>query len=145
MKKSLRRGVHSSKPENNSEIFFNYEIYDLKNGTKIYTSSEKEIDLEDQIWKDIDTFRDSGLSYKCFLDEYRISKLLKNCLKMSKKMEICEISIFNPTRYLQYGDDYNEVIKYNKNIDQLQLKYIIKLYNFTEVNVYLNSCHILIG
>lgn len=50
-------------------------------------------------------------------------------------MEIAEIKVPKPDRYIRYGDDYQQIIKYNPNIDQLQLKYIIKLYNFTEASV----------
>jgi len=132
LKKTVRRGVHTAKPEPSSEIFFNYEIYDLSNNHKIYSSSDMEIELEDETWKDLDKLRDSNLCYRCYLDEYKISKVLKNCLKVTKKMEIAEARVFDVAKYVTYGDDYHQIIKYNPNLEQLKLKYIIKLYNFTE-------------
>jgi len=133
LKKTIRKGVHTSKPESNSEMFFNFQIYNAENNSLLYSSSDKDITLDDQTWKDLDLLRESGVCYSCFLDEYKVSKVLKNCLKLTKKMEIAEVLVLDPAKYIQYGDDYNEILKHTDNVANLKLKYVVKLYNFTEV------------
>ena len=105
----------------------------MSNNHKIYSSSDKEIELEDNVWKDLDQLRESDLSYKCYLDGYKISKVIKKCLEVTKKMEIAEALVLDVAKYITYGDDYQQILKYNPNLEQLKLKYVIKLYNFTEV------------
>jgi len=131
LKKAVRKGVHTSKPENNSEIFFTYQVFNMENNSLIYSSSDTDFDIEDPTWKDIDKLRESDC-YRCYLDEYRVSKLLKHCLKVTKKMEIAEVVVLDPAKYVQYGDDYNEIVKRCENFTNVKLKYVIKLYNFTE-------------
>jgi hypothetical protein len=137
LKRTVKKGVSTSKPDKSSEIFFNYQIYDLKTETQIYSSGTHEFASEDDKYNDLEYLKSSGLCYYCYLDEYKISRLLKNSLKFTKKLETAEIRVFEPARYIKYGADYEHILKYSPNLENLQLKYIIQLYNFTEATIIL--------
>ena len=133
LKRSLRRGVSTAKPEKTSEIFFNYQIFDLKTGQEIYSTGTHEFEPQDEKYQDLEYLKSSGICHTCYLDEFKISRLLKNCLKYTKKLEVAEVRVYNCKKYIKYGADYEQIIKYTTDLENLQLKYIIRLYNFTEV------------
>lgn len=131
LKLVVKRGTHTAKPEKMSEIFYNYEIYDYVTGSKIFSTPGFGFEPSHDEYKDLEFLKKSGKCQYLYLDEFSISKPLKRALKLIKKLEVAEMRILN-TKHLTYGQDYEEVKKAYPNLENVKLKYIIEVYNFSE-------------
>jgi hypothetical protein len=67
---------------------------------------------------------------KLYLDEYRISALLRNCIRLMKKSEISEVEVLSNGK-VQYGLDFELLSKAVTPLPE-KFKYIVKVYTFTE-------------
>ena len=134
LKKNLQKGVSTAKAEDNSEIFFNYRITDKRTNTEIYSSGPLDIDEEAkaQLSK-TDTAREYDKCVTLYLDEYKVSRMLKNVLKRMKKMERASVAI-NNFRYIKFGEDYEQIAKHPDILsrESADLQYDIYLYYFVE-------------
>ena len=73
------------------------------------------------------------MCFKVYLDEYRVSRMLKNVLKRMKKSEDAEI-IVKGDKYIKLGVDY-EILRDKKILSPFsELKYYVTVYNFVEVS-----------
>ena len=107
------------------------------NGEELYSSYpsyEIECDFQREELKNIEFLRGCNMCFKAYLDEYRVSRMLKNVLKRMKKSEDAEI-IVKGDKYIKFGVDY-EILK-DKNILSpfSELKYYVTVYNFVEVSL----------
>ncbi|EGR33673.1 hypothetical protein IMG5_045880 [Ichthyophthirius multifiliis] len=124
-------GSNNQKLEKICRVYFSLKIEVF---TKIIYESpfcEKELSLENDE-NQIQLIEKENFCLKYYLDEYNISKLLKNALRLMKKQEE-SIIICKDNKLIKYGIDYN-IIK--QNFNQLEFPqeviYHIKLYNFTQ-------------
>lgn len=137
LKRELRKGRTTSKPESNSMMYFDMQI--RVNSNLIYDSWQKKdpeykvlsfpTNFEEEKEEDFN-FLTNNLKCLCiFLDEFRFSKVLKTALKRTKKGEIAEIICTDMT-LVNKGIDKEVVDTLTEKPNQL--RYLIKLYNFVE-------------
>lgn len=69
--------------------------------------------------------------WKYYLDELKISKLLKNSLRRMKKQEYAILECRDKT-LVQYGRDYDIIHAHCGGAIPEYIVYYVKLYNFTD-------------
>ncbi len=129
LKRKVKKGEFRHDADNKCvEVYFDYKIFDLKTGKPIFSSVPSSKPYE---------FPEFNLETCCktHLDEYTYSRLLKKCIKSTEKIEVSEFKVYD-CRYLKYGTDYQEVIKYSPSLEGLQLKYVVTVYGSDEVNFF---------
>lgn len=110
-----------------NEIFYN--SIDLKSEACKSEACPLEISDEDQ--ENIEFLTNTLNCLHFYMDEFKFSKVLKNALKRMKKGEYAEI-ICHDLKLINKGFDY-EIFKQIKNETEFKsIRYLIKLYNFTE-------------
>ncbi|KAL4496561.1 hypothetical protein ABPG72_015922 [Tetrahymena utriculariae] len=130
IKKEILKGNSTAKPEKMAKIYFELKIE--IDGEIIYKSIDGDFPVltEKQVF-DFDFLEQQPSSWKYYLDEFKISKLLKNTIRRMKKQEYSILECRDKT-LIQYGQDF-EIIKEKCNgVIPDFVQYHIKLYNFTE-------------
>ncbi len=135
IKKVIKNGFITSKPEVLSRLYFDYSI--SINKEEIYTTFKKNInyqpaDSDEQFIQNKTNFD--------YITEYRLSKALDKTLQSMKKFEVSIMDIKDLKR-LKYGSDYERIKSYlaSKELElngefltNNKITYRIKLYFFTE-------------
>jgi hypothetical protein len=136
-KRLMIKGSSTAKADNNSEAFFNYSIANLKTGDTLYKSynTEKLPEFTEDELNSMDFLRSASTKGDCvhlYLDEYKISRMLRQTLKRMKKNEVSD-AVVKGNGYIKYGLDYDALVKANAPVTpESELKYTIIMYNFTE-------------
>jgi len=127
LKRRIKKGEYRTDKDNKClEVYFHYKIFDMKTGKLIYSSCPPTSKTYE--------FPEFNLESCCktHLDEPQYSRLLKKCIRQTDKNEINEFRVYD-CKYLKYGADYQEVLKYSPSLEGLQLKYILIVYGVDEV------------
>jgi hypothetical protein len=66
-----------------------------------------------------------------YLDEYRVSKMMKRILFRVKPLEIAEVVCRRP-ELVAYGEDYKELVELGGGEIRFPVRFRIKMFNFTE-------------
>ena len=128
LKKTIIRGVSTAKPDSSSIIYYALKYFD----------DEGNILKEDNCfnsdwWEDYGKLDELGCR-KNFLDEYKLSKMLKASMKRMKPAEIAEIECRDMDLF-RYGLDYEELSTLwpkEKKFPPESVKMEVRVYNFTE-------------
>ncbi len=138
LKRQLQKGRCTSKPESNAVMYFDMQIR-TDDSKLIYDSwATKDEFYKDQHFpanfgeekeENYEFLTNDLKTISIFLDEFKLSKVLKTGLKRMKKGEIAEI-ICNDLSLVNKGID-KEVLD-SLSEKPTVLRYLIKLYNFSE-------------
>lgn len=138
IKKVLKNGYTTSKPEDLSKIYFDYKI--LVNDKEIYNTFKENVEKPEEV--SLDNFYEKNKYNFCYNKEYFLSKCLQGSLQYMKKMEKAELELKNFNK-LEYGFDYNKIKEFldsenleltQKNLEEnkIKIKYSVVLYYFKE-------------
>ena len=109
VKKVLKNGYTTAKPETTSKIYFDYEI--LVNGNSIFSTfkSRNDVLTENQENK----FYDEQKYHFKYIKEYDISDALDEIIGSMKKFEESEV-VFKTIESIKYGEDFEKLVGYFK-------------------------------
>ncbi|EGR31346.1 hypothetical protein IMG5_112160 [Ichthyophthirius multifiliis] len=131
VKKILKRGIVNTRMEKISRVYFSLKIevdkkiiYESGNCDNIQLNQEKDE-------KQIQLLENENQCMKFYIDEYKISRLLKRILKKMKKQEEAVIVCKN-NKLITYGEDCNIIKNAFGGIIPETLVYYVKVYDFTE-------------
>jgi len=133
-KRLISKGNSTARADNTSEVFLNFRILNMHSGEVVYsTLGEQDFTtvFTDEETRDFEGLRNSGKCFKAYLDEYRLSRTLKNVIRRMKKHEKAEVMV-RGDRYVKYGRDYEELKEKNLVGPVCELRYEVVLYSFTE-------------
>lgn len=137
LKRTIVKGMSTSKAEDNSEIFLNYRIVDATTNQELYSSGPVDLDqVDEETRKELSnpaTIKTSDKCVRLYLDEYRTSRMFKNVLKRMKKMERAEIRV-KTFDFIKFGDDYEQLLKHPDILsrDPADLLYDVHVFFFVE-------------
>ena len=134
LKKVIVRGRSTAKAEDNSEVFFNYRIIDVTTNKELYCSGEMNPDEELlAVLSNPETVRTSNKCLRLFLDEYKISRMMKHVIRKMKKVERSEVLVHS-LRYMTYGQDLEAISAFPEIMGRTEanLKYEIYVFYFVE-------------
>ena len=138
IKKVLKNGYTTSKPEDLSKMYFDYKIF--VNEKEIYNTFRENVEKPHE--ESLDNFYEKNKYNFSYNKEYYLSKCLEGSLQHMKKMEVAELELKNLNKF-KYGEDFNKVKEYlesenlelnQKNLDEkkIKIKYSVVLYYFKE-------------
>lgn len=126
LKKTLVRGVSTAKPDSASLIYYALKFIDSAKNT-VHTDACFDSDW----WEDFGKLDELNCR-KNYLDDYSVSKMLKEAIKRMKPAEVAEIECRNGEMFT-YGTDYEEY-KLHLKVEQPPpvVFLMVRVYNFTE-------------
>ena len=125
LKKTIRKGNSTARPQDTSIVYYALEMLAADGST---LKKDEAFDLEQE---DLAKLQQLSQVRRNYLDEYRVSKMLKRILYRTKPLEIAEVTC-NNRQLVQYGDDYKDFLEvYGGKVPE-PLKLRIKMLNFTE-------------